>query len=56
MMPTTAVFDYGRPTSMTGKQGSHYAQDICKKPDLSPKNFRDHAMHEVGFFTSIYGS
>lgn len=39
MMPSTAVFDYGRPTSIAQMLGSHYIRTIGK----------------VVFFTKISG-
>lgn len=58
MMPSTAIFDYSRPSNFAQKQGSHYTQDIWKKKSgfsLNSFNFRGHTIHEVNFYTSIYG-
>lgn len=48
IMPSTAMFDYDRPTSI--------ALYMMKKIGFSTKRFEVCDMHKVGLYISIYGN
>lgn len=53
-MSSTAIFDYGKYTSVAQKAGLHYTRSIKKIIFFFEKKFRGSTLHKVESYTGIY--